>query len=66
MRSIQNWLGLKCKLKMCGCLPKSDAEGLWCECVTCGKKVAYVSRIVMRSYMNLQDAIKAHRELSKD
>ena len=50
---------------MCGCLPKSDNEGLWAECVNCGKKSAYVSRIVTQSYMNLQDTIKKHRDLFK-
>lgn len=65
MRTIKNWFGLRCKMQMCSCIPKSDDKGFWGECVNCGKKVAYVSRVVMRSYINLQEVIKRHKELNK-
>lgn len=56
---------LKCKFRMCGCIPKSDEKACWSECVDCGKKAAYLDRRIIRSYMQLQDAQQAHKELVK-
>lgn len=66
MKNLLNWFGLKCKLQLCGCIPKSDDKGMWGECVNCDKKTGYISREMMRSYIELQEAIRKHKNLSKD
>lgn len=58
------WFGLKCKLGLCGCLPKSDEKGCWAECITCGKESAYLDRRIIRSFIELEDAQKKHNELA--
>jgi len=56
---------LKCLLKLCGCLPKSDDKGCWAECIMCGKKTAYLDRRIIRSYIELQEKREQHLELVK-
>ena len=63
---MSKWFGLKCRLRMCGHLPKSDNKGCWAECVTCGRKSAYVDRKVIRSYIELMEAHYKHDELVKE
>jgi hypothetical protein len=49
---MSNWFGLRCRLKMCGCVTKDDDFGIWGECVECGKRVGYISRVEIRAYMD--------------
>jgi len=59
-------LKLRCKLQMCGCLPKSDDKGCWAECITCGKESAYIDRRILRSYIELEEAHQRHLEVVAD
>lgn len=64
--SIQSWFGLKCRWKLCGCLPKSNEIACWHECVECGKKCAYLDRRIIASYMELNDKREQHLKLVKE
>lgn len=40
-----------------------DETGCWAECITCGKKVAFVEHEVLASHSALMEAHKKHNEL---
>lgn len=39
-------------------MPKENDKACWAECISCGKKTAYLHRRIIRSYMKLEDARK--------
>lgn len=54
--SLSTAFGLSCALSMCPHVPKSDATGCWGECLRCGNRAGFVSREVLRRYIDREIA----------
>lgn len=51
-----------CKLGNCPCRMAEDENGMWGECIRCGKRVGYIDREILRKFA---DAEAAREEWAK-
>lgn len=54
--SIPWWRLPLCWTGWCGAVQQSNDTHIWAECVTCGKKIAPVSREAVRRYIQAQES----------
>lgn len=55
-----------CWLGMCACRPANDDTGCWGECVTCGRRAGFVSREVLRRYLDREDSALRARQSGEE